>query len=52
MVVARSAIMAEAASGIERQAGADDDAFPANSMVVLMPFAALWKNGPNTGFIR
>ncbi|MDZ7853699.1 MAG: hypothetical protein U5L98_13930 [Halomonas sp.] len=44
--------MAEALPGFERQAGANDNAFPANSMVVLMPFAALWKNGVNTGFIR
>ncbi|MDI5921564.1 hypothetical protein QLQ86_12260 [Halomonas sp. LR5S13] len=51
-VVTRSAIMAEAPSGFERWDGADDDAFTAYGMVVLMPFAALWKNGSNTGFIR
>ncbi len=44
--------MAEAPSGFEHQAGADDDAFTAYGMVVLMPFVALWKNGGNTGFIR
>ncbi|SEL08390.1 hypothetical protein SAMN04488129_106188 [Halomonas daqiaonensis] len=52
MVVKWSAIMAEAPSGFERQAGTGNDASMASCLVVLMPFAALWKNDGNTGIIR
>ncbi|MBB3184673.1 hypothetical protein FHR95_002247 [Halomonas fontilapidosi] len=44
--------MSEVALGDECRAGAERDAFAAFNLVVLMRFAALWKNGLNIGFIR